>query len=108
MFDLGDKLWCYTARNGKFHIWEGVVAKDSRAYWSRPHVKFKGSKWDFVPRDEDIGRIVTRGPKLWLTKRDDNLARKLFIEYEEAKLEEMKQSIEKKRELIRMLKEGLE
>ncbi len=105
-FEIGMTLWMYTARNGKFSVHEGVVTENKRRYWTRSIVTFKTrSTFDFLPKDDEIGHIVS-GPKLWLTERDDALAKRLFLEYEEEKLEGLKRTMAKKEELIRVLREG--
>lgn len=107
--EAGMSLYLYTARNGKFNVWEGAITENRRRYWTRLVVKFKKrSGVEFIPREDEIGRVVTAGPKVWLTERDDALARKLLLEYEEEKLEELERVVAKKKELIRVLKEGMD
>ena len=108
-FEIGTTLYLYTARNGKFNVWEGVVTENKRRYYTRPMVMFKkGTTYEFVPKENEIGSIQPGGPRLWLTERDDALAKKLFLEYELEKLEELKRAMAKKEELIKVLREGLE
>ena len=107
--EIGTPLYLYTARNGKFNVHEGVVTENRRRYWSPLIVKFeKRSGVEFVPKEDDIGHILTSGPKLWLTERDDVLARKLLLEYEEGKLAELERVMAKKKELIAVLRESEE
>lgn len=106
--EAGMPLYLYTARNGKFNVYEGVITEDRRRYWTWLVVKFKKrSGVEFLPKDDEIGRVVTAGPKVWLTERDDALARKLLLEYEEGKLKELERAMATKKELIRVLREGL-
>lgn len=107
--EAGMPLYLYTARNGKFNVWEGVITENRRRYWTRLVVKFKKrSGVEFLPKEDEIGCIVTAGPKVWLTERDDALARKLLLEYEEEKLKELERAMTKKKELIAVLREGMD
>lgn len=106
-FKVGDRLYLYTARNCKFHIWEGEVFERKGRYYGRLAVKFKNrTQMEMCPKETAIGHILGGGPRLWLTERDDALARKLFLEYEEGKLFELEKQVAKKRELIKVLREG--
>ena len=105
--EAGMPLYLYTARNGRFNVYEGVILENRRSYWSRLVVKFRGrSGVEFLPKKDDIGRVVTAGPKVWLTERDDALARRLLLKYEEGKLKELERAMATKKELIRVLREG--
>lgn len=100
----GTKLYRYTVRNGKFFIHEGVVNDNG----IRMVVNFAdGSFRQRCPRVEDIGIIRNTGPSLWLTDRDDELARQIFLDFEEAKLKQLYKQVETKIDIIKMLK-GLE
>lgn len=65
----------------------------------------KRAQTERLPNGSEIGSIQPGGPRLWLTERDDALAKKLFLEYELKKLEELKQAMTKKEELIKVLRE---
>jgi hypothetical protein len=54
----------------------------------------------------EFGVIRSNGPSLYLNKRDDELAKKLFIEFEEASLAALQKQVTIKTELIRNLKEN--
>lgn len=106
-FKVGQTLYLYTARNGKFNIHEGVVTENKRRYYSRMMVAFTTkTTLEFLPKESEIGHIISGGPRLWMTERDDALAKKLFLEYEEEKLAELEKKIAKKKELIRVLREA--
>lgn len=108
-FKVGDHLYLYTARNCKFHVYEGTVEESKKRYYLKHVVRFSGrTQLEFCPTENEIGHILGGGPRLWLTERDDALARRLFLEYEEDKLYEMEKLVARKRELIRVLKEGIE
>ena len=98
---FGDKIYKYTVRNGKLFIHEGVVTE----YRGRKFVYFEDSSpRTRCPKDEEIGMIRSNGPSLWLLEKNDELARRLFIEFEEKGLSELKKLIERKNELLNMLK----
>ena len=104
-FKVGDHLYLYTARNCKFHVYEGTVTEAKRRYINRV-VKFSNKTgFEFCPTERQIGHVLGGGPRLWLLERDDALARRLFLEYEEDKLLELEKQLARKRELIRVLKE---
>ena len=106
--EIGMPLYLYTARNGKFNVYEGMVTENKRRYWTQRIVTFKKrASTELAPKEDEIGHVLTKGPRLWLAERDDALARRLFLKYEKKKLEELKKQIDKKRELIAVLKEGL-
>ena len=101
---IGTVLYRYTVKNKKLYIHEGVVDN----YGLRTCVNFRdGCTSVRCPRAEDIGVIRTVGHSLWLEKRDDELARHKFIAYEEQKIAELEKRLAWKREVIDMLKEGL-
>lgn len=104
IFWPGEKLYHYSIRNGKFAVKEGVV-RESATHWSYPYVDFQGER-RLAPRKDKIGKLCQGGPSLWLFERDDELAKKMFIEYEEKCIEKLQQDIDKRRELIEIIKEG--
>jgi hypothetical protein len=105
-FEIGPALYLYTARNGRFNVWEGVVVENKYRYWTKPVVKFaKRAQTEKCPNENEIGHIQSGGPRLWLTERDDALAKKLFLDYELGKLAELKRAMTKKEELIKVLRE---
>ena len=99
----GMKLYRYTVRNGKFYIHEGTVNDNG----IRKVVNFTDcASKHRCPRIEDIGVVRNAGPSLWLIDRDDELAKQIFLDYEEYKLAQLRRLIDKKIEIIRMLREG--
>jgi hypothetical protein len=98
---VGMTLYRYTLKNGKFIVREGTVNQ----FGLRTCVNFKdGSGAVRAPRDEDIGVIRPIGHSLWMIERDDAKARRMFIEFEERRIEELEELIRKKREVVRGLK----
>lgn len=106
-FEIGTKLYLYTARNGKFNVWEGVVVESKYRFFPRPVVKFaKRGQTETCPYECEIGYVQSGGPRLWLTERNDALAKELFLEYVLEKQEELKRAMAKKETLIEVLREG--
>ena len=102
---VGTVLYRYTIKNKTLYIREGVV--DS--YGLRTCVNFRdGSTAVRCPRAEDIGVIRTVGHSLWLKERDDRLAVRKFISFEEQKVAELEKRVKYKRETIECLRECLE
>ena len=100
----GEKLYHYSMRNGKFTVKEGVVV-ESTTHWSYPYVEFPGER-RIPPRKDKIGKLLKSGLSVWMFERDDELVKKMFIEYEEKQIEKLQQDIDKRRELIEVIKEG--
>lgn len=98
--EKGKVLYRYTVCKGKFFCHEGVV-NDSGF---RPLVNFRdGSQTVRCPRDGDIDTIRRVGHSLWMTERNDKLARQMFIEYEQQKINELNRQIDQKMNIIAML-----
>lgn len=98
----GKILYRYTLKGNKFNVREGVVNYTGFRFL----VNFRdGGAMVRCPRAEDIGKVRAVGCSLWLTERDDTLAKKLFIQYESKKIAELQKQIDKKNETIIMLME---
>lgn len=104
LFWPGEKLYHYSIRNGKFAVKEGIV-KEPETYWGYPYVDFQGER-RICPRPDKVGVLRTTGPSVWLLSRDDELAKELFINYLESRIEDYQKEIDKRRELIEVIKEG--
>lgn len=103
-FEPGDTLYLYTIRTGKMKVHKGTVGVNNRTWWGGLNVTFDSkTNKDVCPPVESIGVIQTGGPRLWLTERDDEKARALFIDYELGKLAELEKQVVKKRRLIKGL-----
>ena len=100
----GKIVYRYTVKNGKFFVHEGVVNDTG----FRKLVNFRdGSPTLRCPRDEEFGSIRRVGHSLWMTERDDAKARKMFIDYEINKIVDMEMQIKRKKDTIKMLREGM-
>ena len=96
----GKIVYRYTVKNGKFFIHEGVVNDTG----FRKLVNFKdGSPTLRCPRDEEFGSIRRVGHSLWMTERNDEKAKALFIAYETKKINELNKQIDRKLDNITML-----
>lgn len=101
----GTVVYRYTVKNGKFNVREGVV----NCAGFRNLVNFTdGGPAYRCPRKEDLGKIRSVGHSLWLNKKDDNLARQVFIDYELDKIDKLRKQIARKCAVIDMLSEGME
>jgi hypothetical protein len=47
------------------------------------------------------------GHSIWLLERDDDKARRMFIEFEERRIAELEETLRKKREVVSQLKQSL-
>lgn len=103
--NTGTTLYRYTIRNGVFHVAEGVVTE----HGIRKKVIFSdGVKMVRCPRKTDIGKILNVGPTLWLYERNDETAMRIFIGYEECKLDQLRRLMDKKIATVKMLRSELE
>lgn len=103
-FVPGDTLYLYTIRTGEMKVHKGTVRLNNRTWWRSLYVTFESKTNNEVcPPVESIGAIQTSGPRLWLSERDDEKARGLFIEYELGKLAKLEADVEKKKALIKVL-----
>jgi hypothetical protein len=99
---IGEIVYKYTLRNEKLNIHEGEIILD----YCRKYVNFKcDSSRVRCPKENEFGVVHTNGPTVWMTKRDDDLVKRLFIEFEERKIAELQAQINTKTKLIKMLKE---
>lgn len=100
----GETVYKYTVRNGKFFFHEGAAIERG----SRKCVYFKAkSSTERYPKEAEFGVVHANGPSLWLTERNDELAKRILIEFEEQGLADLQKQIERKAELIKLLKEEL-
>ena len=106
MFEVGTTLYRYTIKYNKFYVHEGVVNQCiNRKIVVFPDGGFKHSSVR-CPRPEDIGVIRSVGLILWLTERNDDLARHIFIEHEKKQINRMCRLIDEKQKIINLLKES--
>lgn len=102
--NTGDILYRYNVRHDRLIRYTGTVTNLN----GRRVVIFRdGVSTVRCPREQDIGIIRTGqsvGPSLWLTERDDELARQMHLAYEESRLSKLKKQIEDKKKIIEILK----
>ena len=104
MPEVGTTLYLYTIRTGKFNVYKGKVIENKYGISAYRKVAFETrTNKEWCPNKSEIGVILTGGPRLWLTERDDVKAKKLFVKHEKAKLAELKEKVDKKKALIKML-----
>ena len=77
----GKKYYWYTVRGGKLDVSTGVVM----TFYDQQLVMFDSSNRASIPREDIIG-VVQDGFSLWLTERNDVLARDLFMNYAKAEI----------------------
>jgi hypothetical protein len=103
-FEVGTHLYRYSVKHNKLHLHAGVVNQCiNRKVVVFPDGGFRHSAVH-CPREEDIGVVRNVGFHLWLTERDDELAKQIFIEYEERQINRMNRLIVEKQEVINMLR----
>ena len=98
--NVGDKIYWYTAKNCKFIVHEGEIIERHNQlliYFKDDYSRV------LMPKDDDFGKIIS-GTSLWLTERNDELARKMFIEYQEQCLSKLQKQIDDKIKFIELLK----
>lgn len=101
LIEQGKTLYQYALLNGNFVIREGIV----NVCGERRVVNFSnGGSAVRCPEAEDIGQLRRSSvPVLWLTERDDELARQMFIGFENRKIVKLLKQIEECNRLIGML-----
>ena len=100
--NVGDKVYKYTLKNEKIFVHEGIIVEDR----VRKSVRFEDKKLRVrLPKDEEFGIVQVSGPSLWLTEKDDRLAKRIFIEYLENGISELQETINRRSKLVDLLKE---
>ena len=98
--NVGDMVYRYTIKNGKFFIQEGRVSEHK----GRKVVRLGNGSLVNLPKETNFEVLQINGPTIWLHTRNDELAKAVFLEYEETKLTELKKMVERKTKIIKMLK----
>lgn len=100
--EVGSKIYYYTLdRNAKIHVHECEV----KLHGKHMVVQIDDYRCKIL-KAIDFGIVQSsKSVKVWLTERNDELAKNLFLEYEEQSLAELQEQIKKKSEKIRKLKE---
>lgn len=103
--NLGEKLYKYNLKCGKLFVHEGEVII-SKTY-KRMGIYFNDTRtMERVPKE--LGVVLTgKISSLWLNERDDELAKRIFIEYEERKIAEIKELLDKRIKSLESLKAGV-
>lgn len=83
-----------------FSIREGYVCPKVPA-WIR-HVRFIPDNGHWIYVSGDPGVMYYR--KVWLPERDDELAKKLYIEYHEGKIKELERQLDAHKQVIATLR----
>lgn len=98
----GETLYRYTLRNGKLYIHECVIVEEChRRFVYIKDVNYKGR----CPKEDELGVINAKGPTLWLDKRDDEVAKDMFVRYEMECIADLEDQLNKKQALLKMLME---
>jgi hypothetical protein len=68
-----------------------------------------GTSGGALPYDSSFGKLhkAGGGVDLWLFEKNDELARRLFVEYEEKQLAKLQEKVNKKQKFIDDLKSGV-
>ena len=101
--EVGSRIYYYTLdRNAKIHVHECEVklhGKHMVVLVDEYRTKLlKTIDFDIVQANKSV--------RVWLKERNDELAKNLFIEYEEQSLAELQEQIKRKSEKIKILKGG--
>ena len=87
----------YFIQNGEITVYKGYITKS--LYGGLSQFCTTGKKKSCNP---EPGMVYNS--TLWLTKRNDNLARKLFIKYEDACIKELQKVINNRKSVIKSLR----
>ena len=100
--EIGTTLYYYTIRKGDFTVHKGAVVTDRRGWYRKVAFETRSDKL-VCPDIYEIGVIQTGGPSIWMFERDDDKAKKMFLEYELGKLALLEDQLAKKKALIKTL-----
>lgn len=76
--EIGKTFYKYTMKNNKLYIHECPVI----CFRGRIVVQHEGTGCPYsIPDDDEIGVVLKDGISLWLTERNDELAKYIFIEH---------------------------
>ena len=99
--NVGETMCKYFMEDGRFVIHEGlVIEQDGQRYVNFGSVK----SLERFPRYRDIGRVWKDGETLWVTERDDELAKRLFTEHWVKHIEELQKQIDEASEYIKIVR----
>lgn len=98
---VGDKVYSYSVKQTGLIIKEGVITDQcNRGYI----VEFEDSTWNIIERKYKVGTVTT-GVRLWLTVRNDELAKNLLLKHEQDNISKLQETIERSKKRIELIKE---
>ncbi len=103
--NLGTKGYLYSKWQGRFEVQEGYVMASNYSHWIGRFVIKQGHKEKNLQCPLEPGEVYNA--VLWLSERDDEKARQLFIEREESIIADLKRKIERHERSIQILKEAV-
>lgn len=102
------KGYLYSIWSGRLRVFEGEVVTVERKYDSygirKQSSYFLVNAKKKVTCGEEPGVIYNK--MVWLTERNDDIGRKLLIEYEEVCIEQLKEKIDNHKYVIKLLNEA--
>ena len=102
--NVGDTVYKYTLKNEKIFVHEGIIVEGR----VRNFVHFEDRNLAArLPKENEFGIVQVSGPSLWLTEKNDELAKRIFIEYLENGILELEEKINRRSKLVNLLKEEL-
>lgn len=104
--NVGDIVYRYRVTEGKLKVDKGKVqelVKHRHDYLYR--ITFDDGHYDIMPAKGEFGKVHV-GVKLWLSERNEKLARNLFIAHEEKRISKLQKDIENINKLIETLWES--
>lgn len=100
--EIGKIVYQYTLKSGAFHIHEGIIIED--VCRKKVYFKDKGVK---TRLPEEFGVLQSCGQTLWLTERNDEYAKRVFIENLERRISDLYKQIKTTKKQIEILKSEL-
>ena len=94
-------IYKYTLQEGQVTVQEGEPVECGNCYY----VQFElGKAPEKALKKKDIGRVWKDGSVLWLTKRDDELAKQLFTQYGVNRIVELQKEIDQVADMITLVR----
>lgn len=104
----GEKIYYYSFRRGVFRIREYRILEnkgnDTRFKRAIGENDTHSIMWS--DSDRRFGKLVPHVPGVWMKERDDEYVKKLFIEYEERRINGLRTEIDERLKRIENLKNG--
>lgn len=104
----GEKIYYYSFRRGVFKIKEYEIMERKDPNGSYKYASTKNGMYiiSFSDCDRKFGKLMHHGPGVWMKERDDEYVKKLFIEYEERRINGLRTEIDERLKRIENLKNG--